>query len=339
MSYGRPAIGGLVVSAPVTIVIVPREQFSRARLSLRSILDSTERDCPIIYIDGNSPPSLARELEAMSDRLLLIRCDHYLPANTARNLALAHVRSKYVVFIDNDVMVWPGWIEALVKCAEETGAWLVGPLYLAGGPDSQEVHTAGAEAAIIEKAGRRYFRELQHHCGEQAAEVRALVGRARCDQVEFHCLLARMEVFDRLGPLDEGFLSVFDHVDLCMAVRHANQEVYVESAATVTYLLPPPLRWSDFPFFLLRWSEAWYQSSLHHFCEKWQIDPKDEAFREHEDYRLAQRARVLSRSAALNRMVEWSLGKLLEKTLVKALDQRQRLRRLKTLEPSGSRST
>jgi len=47
------------------IVIVPREQFGRARLSLQSVLDSTERDYLAIYLDGNSPPNLARDLESM----------------------------------------------------------------------------------------------------------------------------------------------------------------------------------------------------------------------------------------------------------------------------------
>jgi GT2 family glycosyltransferase len=322
MGYRRSANGVSLMSPLVTIVIVPREQFSRARLSLQSVLDTTEHDCPIIYVDGNSPPDLARDLEAASDRLLLIRKDHYLPANTARNLALAHVRTRYVVFLDNDVLVWPGWIASLVKCAEETGAWVVGPLYCIGSPDSQEVHSAGADTSITEENGRRRIHELNHHCGKPAAEVRALVGRAPCDQMEFHCLLARTEAFDRIGPLDERLLVAFDHVDFCMAVRNANHQVYLESDATITYLAPPPLAWSDLPFFLLRWSETWFQSSKDHFCEKWQLDPGDAVFQDHENYRVQHRARMLTTSVQVNRFVELTLGKILEKTLIKNLAQR-----------------
>jgi GT2 family glycosyltransferase len=330
MRYRRARIGVPLMSSLVTIVIVPREQFSRARLSLQSILDTTPRDCPIIYVDGNSPPEVARDLEAMSDRLLLIRKDHYLPANTARNLALAHVRTKYVAFLDNDVLAWPGWITSLVKCAEDTGAWVVGPLYCIGSPDSQEVHSAGADLGIIEENGRRRIHELTHHCGKQADEVRALVGRAPRDQMEFHCLLARTEVFDRLGPLDERLLVAFDHVDFCMAVRNANQRVFIESAANVTYLAPPPLAWSELPFFLLRWSETWFQSSKDHFCKKWELDPGDAVFQDHENYRVQHRARILTRSVHVNRIVELTLGKILEKTLVKNLAQT-------TLPQRGSR--
>src|SRR5579872_454272 len=245
MGYRRTRFGAPIMSSLVTIVIVVREQFGRARLSLQSILQTTPRDCPIIYVDANSPPDVVRDIERAGDRLQVIRKDHYLPCNKARNLALKHVRTKYVVFIDNDVLVWPGWITSLIKCGEETGAWLVGPLYCIGGPDSQEVHTAGADARIIEEHGRRRIHELHHHCGKPADEVRALVGRTPRDELEFHCMLARTEVFDRLGPLDERLLVAFGHMDLCMTVRNANQKVFIESAATVTYLAPPPLGWSD----------------------------------------------------------------------------------------------
>jgi GT2 family glycosyltransferase len=309
------------MSASVTVVIVPREQFGRARLSLQSVLDSTVPDCPIIYVDGNSPQDLARDL-AITDRITMIRQDHYLSGNAARNLALPQVRTKYVLFIDNDVQMWPGSIDAMVKCADETGAWVVGSLYCIGAPGSRKVHSAGGEVRIVEKQGRRHIYERQLHCGERADEVRAMVGRSASDQVEFHCMMVRAAAFERFGPLDEGLRAAFDHVDLCLAVRNANHPIYVETAATVTYLPPPPIQWSDLPFFLVRWSEAWYQSSLHHFCEKWQLDPDDEVFRVHENYRLDHRARILTQSSRMNRIIEGSVGKILEKTLVKNLERR-----------------
>lgn len=36
-----------------TIVITPREQFSKARRSLESILATTSAEVPLVYVDGN----------------------------------------------------------------------------------------------------------------------------------------------------------------------------------------------------------------------------------------------------------------------------------------------
>jgi GT2 family glycosyltransferase len=315
-----------IMPPSITVVSVPREQFGRARLSLQSILDASAPDAPIIYVDGNSPLDLARDVAAIRPGVTVIRRDHYLSGNVARNLALAQVRTRYVMFVDNDVQVWPGSIDALVKCAEDTGAWIVGPLYCIGAPGGRQVHAAYTKVRIVEEHGRRHLRELKTNVGEPADKVRALIGRRPTDEVEFHCLLARTELFDTLGPLDEGFRAAYDHVDLCLSVRKANQPIFLETAATVTYVPPPPIALSDLPFFLLRWSEEWYRSSLRHLCEKWQLDPDDEVFRDHERYRMDHRARLLTRSSQMNRMIEGSLGKLLEKTLVKNLEHSSRRR-------------
>jgi len=56
------------VSAPlVTIVVVPREQFGRARLCLDALRDRTDVPHALVYVDGNAPAALARELAARED--------------------------------------------------------------------------------------------------------------------------------------------------------------------------------------------------------------------------------------------------------------------------------
>lgn len=310
-------------TALATIVVVPREQFGRARLCLDALREHTERVHPLVYVDGNSPRAFADELARRADRgeLTLVRTEHYLPGNVARNLALAHVHTKYVVFLDNDVLVRPGWLAALIRCAEETGAAIVGPLYCIGGPESDVVHTSGAELDVVETGGRRQLRERHLRCGEPAAVVRADVGRTRRDEVEFHCLLARSDLFERLGPLDPALLSYFDHLDFCLGARRAGAAIWIECAATVTYLAPPPIAWADLPYFLLRWSATWYRASLARFCATWGLDPDDPVFADHERYRRAHRARLLSPLSPMCHLLEPTLGRYLESTLVRNLER------------------
>jgi hypothetical protein len=61
-----------------------------------------------------------------------------------------------VAFIDNDVIPERGWLEALRRCMDETGAWIVGPLYCEGEPDAAVAHMAGGEAHFEESADRKH---------------------------------------------------------------------------------------------------------------------------------------------------------------------------------------
>ncbi|HEY9300605.1 MAG TPA: glycosyltransferase family A protein, partial [Phormidium sp.] len=91
----------------VTIVVSPRERFSCARESLESIYQFTDTPFKLVYVDGNSPAKEQRYLQeqAQAKGFELIRTDYYLSPNHARNIGLTHVNTKYLVFIDNDVIV------------------------------------------------------------------------------------------------------------------------------------------------------------------------------------------------------------------------------------------
>lgn len=306
----------------VTIVVVPREQFSKAVASLESIYATTPQPFELVYVDGNSPPALRDFLaaQAVARGFTLLRTERYLTSNEARNLALSRVRTPYVAFVDNDVFVTPGWLEALLRCAEETGAWAVGPLYCYGTDGSSGepwlVHTAGADLKIIEEGGRR-LHEAHRHVLRPVAEVLPQLHREPIDLVEFHCMLVRREAFDRTGLLDEQLLSFMDHMDFCMAVRQAGGAVYFEPEAIVTHLAPPPFAAMDVPYFLLRWSDAWLHASARHFAAKHGLRP-DADLEGHVWFRNGHRRRLL---AGLRQRTRTIFGKRGLKLADKFVDQ------------------
>ncbi|HYC24307.1 MAG TPA: glycosyltransferase [Candidatus Bathyarchaeia archaeon] len=266
------------MSSPlVTIVVVPRETFGFALASLESIYARTAPPFRLVYVDAGSPRRVRRALEAASRErgFRLIRREHYLSPNQARNLGVREVDTRYVVFLDNDVVVTPGWLEPLVERAEGSGAWIVGPIYLLGPPEAELVHMAGGDAAIHEERGGRYFHERHRSMRRSLSEVSATLVPGTCELTEFHCMLVRAEALRRLGPLDEELRSAMEHIDLCLLARAAGGEVYFEPRSVIAYLPPPPLAWSDVPYLLLRWSEGWNRASLEHFRAKWRLAADD----------------------------------------------------------------
>lgn len=278
----------------VTIVVVPRERFCFARESLASLYDNTEFPFKLVYVDNNLPAKLQQHLatQAESKGFQLVRTEYYLSPNQARNLGLRAVNSKYVVFVDNDAIFSPGWLKALVECADETGATVVGPVVCQHTPVHETIHCAGGEYLPPEEfarfasepfnalpqtsvnQGKWSIREKIYRQGQQLSNVRDQLNRQPTGFVEFHCVLVRMELFQQVGLLDEGFLCTKEYLDLCMTATKTGGTVYLEPTSVVTFMShppAPPLDWADIPYFMLRWSDAWEIANLHHFRDKWHL--------------------------------------------------------------------
>lgn len=304
----------------VTVVVVPRERFSCTRQTLESIRAHTDIPYELVWVDGGSPARIRRYLKAQAraQGFRLVRTNYFLSPNQARNLGLREVGTKYVVFIDNDVVVGPGWLGALVECAEQTGAAVVGPLNCEGLPVHETVHFAGGECHIVVECrdGRaeRHLIDRIHRAGERVADVRDQLKREQTEVAEFHCLMIRTEVFDEVGPFDERLLTVRENLDLCMLVAETGGTVYLEPASIVTYLGGIPLALMDLPFYLFRWNDAWTLASLRHLRDKWRLTEDEYFLRQYRNMGWRRRD-YLIQNTLLRRLPSWRTRLKLEQLL------------------------
>jgi len=268
-------------AAPVTICVVPRERFSCAVGSLKNLIANTSDPYKLIYIDGNSPAEIAQQLAEIcaEQGFAYHREDTYLSPNAARNLALQFVDTPFVAFVafvDNDLYVDSGWLENLLQCARDTGAWAVTPTVLEGEGSLQVIHLAGGD--LIEERANGFNRIHQRHryMKQPLRNVAKDLRREAVGSFEFHCVLLRTDVFAEKTFLDEGFLSHQEHLDLAREIRRAGGNVYFEPKAIVRYDNARPFEQYDQAYFELRWGEEWTMKSIEHAREKWGLAPNDE---------------------------------------------------------------
>lgn len=260
----------------VTVVVTCRERYSLAAASLDSLYEHAEHPFDLIYVDAIAPRQVARMLRAQAARrgFTLVRVDRFVPPNHARAIALDHLptATASVVFVDNDVLAEPGWLRELVACAEETGAAVVGPLYLEGPPTARRIHMAGGKLTIREQDGRRLVHEEHVGAGKADRTTEIATQRHRCDYVEMHCMLIQRETLRRIGPLDPELMSSREHLDVCLGVAAIGGEVWLEPAAVVTYDDDSGHTLRDLPFYLRRWSEQRNHHSMRRFEAKWGLE-------------------------------------------------------------------
>lgn len=272
------SVGSGTDPAEVTVVVVPRERASVAFDSLRSIYEHTSHAFDLVYVDCLLPFPLRRKVRALVREHgdTYVRSEDYLYPNQARNVGIEQASSEYLVFVDNDVFVEPGWLEALVDCAGEPGAGVVGPLYLEGDRQNQVVHCAGGEIITESSAdGGTTLITRQYELGLPISELPELT-RERTGLIEFHCVLLTRECLAAIGgAFDEELLTTREHVDLCLLARDAGYEVYLEPDSRVSYGKEEAITVYDLPYFMFRWSDGATRKTIERFENKWgvSLDP------------------------------------------------------------------
>ena len=267
----------------VTIVMTIRERHSLTIQALKSILSNTPPIFRLIFVDCHSPVRIREQLETLVRQygVELVSTENPLWPNQARVKILDRISSEYTVFIDNDVQVEPGWLEQLVACADETGAGIVGPLYLWGdGKSTPKIHMAGGRLIIYPDVSREgLVMEEEHQLFNRRPEdVQEQLFRKTCDYVEYHCMLVRTQLLQEHGLLDDGIISVHEHIDAALAARRLGYSTYMEPASRVNYLAFADFLLEDLPIFRLRWSREAGEQSILNFAKKWGVCDDQRSF-------------------------------------------------------------
>jgi glycosyltransferase involved in cell wall biosynthesis len=253
-------------------VITCRERHGLTERAIESIVDSIRMPARVIYVDVGTPERLRARIDARAAEwhLDVIRFDDGLWPGQARRRIAGSIDTKYAVFMDNDVRVLPGWLERMVECAEQTGAGMVGPLYLWGTDErSDRIHMAGGELKSTGEPGGIVLTERHRLFDKRLDEVE--LKRESCDFLEYHCMLMRREVFQATDVFSEEIVCVHEHIHAALVCREMGYAIYLEPSARVVYLAFAPYALSDLDLFRWRWSIEAGDSSLKAFAKRWGV--------------------------------------------------------------------
>jgi len=256
-----------------TVAIVGREAYSPTPATVGRVLERSGPSPRVVVIDGGSPKRISRQLARLAAEcdLTLVRHDAVLGANEARNLALDHVTTEFVAFLDNDTLVEDGWLEGLERCARETGAVAVSPVVLWGPSARETIHFAGGECRIVTEPGGR--RLLSHNAFmHQPADTVATLSRRSSELIELHCALVRTDALRTLGRFEERYIAGREEAEFSLVTAERGCTIMVEPAVVVGYPSPKRLEWTDLRYFAARWSDRWARRSFRVFNAKWSID-------------------------------------------------------------------
>jgi len=178
-----------------SVVVVSHDNLALTRLCLESVLENTDSPAfELIVVDNGSRDGSRVYLRTLARRfahvhLVLNDVNRGFPA--ACNQGLGVARGRLLVLLNNDTMVAPGWLARLDAHAAHPTVGLVGPVTNRIGNEAEVDVSYGTYDEFLDRARAR--------ANDRAGQ------RFEIAMPAMFCLAFRRGVYERLGPLDEGF--------------------------------------------------------------------------------------------------------------------------------------
>ena len=256
----------------VTIVIVSYNGLELIRACLDSILaDTSYPRYRVVVVDNASDDAVRtylRSVQQTEPRVRVILNDTNVGFAAANNVGLRDLGdSEFIVLLNNDTVVPPGWLGRLLRHARKPEVGLVGPVTNWTGNEAR-IEVPYSDVADMPAFAEAYTRAHQG----QAFEIKMLA---------MYCVAMRRAVFEQIGPLDERFgQGLFEDEDYARRIKGAGYKVLCAEDAFVHHhgrasfgKLPLPEYDALFARNRRLYEEKWGEPWIPH---RWRPRPRDD---------------------------------------------------------------
>lgn len=219
----------------IAVVILNWNGEKLLREFLPSVVKYTNQELGrVIVVDNFSTDDSLGVMALEFPDVKLIRFDKNYGFAGGYNRAVEQIEAEYVLLLNSDVEVTPGWLEPLAELLDGNPKVAAVQPKIRAYRRKDHFEYAGACGGYIDKLGFPFCRgrildvtEKDTGQYDDVAEVFWCSGAALC---------IRREVYLETGGLDERFFAHMEEIDLCWRLRNKGYSLKVNPASVVYHL-------------------------------------------------------------------------------------------------------
>lgn len=267
----------------LSVVPIARNQSEQVPRLVRSVLEELERlevDSEVLFVDSASEDGTAEAAATYPVRVITLSPEQRLTASAARYVGFKETSGEYVLFLDGDMELLPGWLAAAIRLLDSSeGVAAVTGQRIDANPASSGPRPPFAEVELSEVGERDV-----HHGGGAALYRRSSLEQVGTfnpylysDEEPELCIRLRFGGGYRIVQLETPhvihYTSPVDEIPTL--VRRAQRRLYFGSGQVIRYswgspFLGPYLRERGFGLLPALWllaglayvAASWYSRSV-----------------------------------------------------------------------------
>ncbi|MEJ2748909.1 MAG: glycosyltransferase family 2 protein, partial [Anaerolineae bacterium] len=200
------------MKTPATVAVVIANWNGRSWLQqcLPTLAAQTFKDFSIIVVDNGSTDGSTTWLAENWPEVKLLPQKKNLGFATANNIGIRATKSPFVVLLNNDTLVDPGWLEALLTAVSEPDVGMAASCIVRWNQPDQ-LDSAGI---VVDKAGIAWNRGWGQPA-TLASKPCFVFGPSAA------AALYRRDMLDDIGLFDEDYFAYYEDVDLAWRAQRA----------------------------------------------------------------------------------------------------------------------
>jgi GT2 family glycosyltransferase len=206
----------MIKSPQVTIILITTDQFKFIGECIRSVLSSNYKNIQVYLVDNNSKKEDYDKFYKTYKhykKLTFLRLNKRLGFGGCCNFALQKIKSKYVVFLNDDTIVSKNWLTPMVEYMEKHPEVGAAQPKIKSMRKKSHFEYAGGAGGFMDIYGYPFCRgriffttEKDNEQYNDAIDIAWTTG---------NCMITKMSVIKKVGLFDEIFLIYQDEADLC----------------------------------------------------------------------------------------------------------------------------